>query len=297
MRVKLLVILLGILLGCQPGIPAGPQFDSTGTEGIVVRINPASTQDFLMCQESNILLDLYNAGLADVPQGIYTAIVEDQILTPINKKQGSFALEARSPVNPAGGFTQLMFKLKSKTLPTQLETYQTPFIFSACYPYNTYASIPVCIDPDVTNKQNKACVTTPISGAGGQGAPVAVTLVEPRMIIEDNTIVPTFIIHVANVGDGRVVSPDSLGFACGNAESASSKIRAFVQLQDETLKCSPDLIDLRAGETKITCRSNKQFGPNEGTFITPLSIHLEYGYVTTAFMPLTITRFANQEHC
>lgn len=290
---KIIFAILGILLACQQGIQ-GPQFDSTGTEGVVVRINPASTQDFLMCQESNMLLDLNNIGLADVPQGIFTVITEDQIIST-TKKQGSFALDGRSPVNPEGGATQLSFRLKSKTLPPQLETYQTPFIFHACYPYNTYASIPVCIDPDVNNRQDKSCISTPVSGKGGQGAPVAVTLVEPKITIEDNTVIPTFIISIANVGRGRVVAPELLG-GCG-AGTEKSTIRAFVQLQDETLKCAPEAIDLRAGETKITCRSNKNFGTNQGTFTTPLSIHLEYGYTTTSFLPLTITRLPQQKQC
>src|SRR3989344_1123756 len=131
-----IILLLGLLAGCQLGTSTGPQFDNTGTEGIRINVHPASTENILMCQDANILLDLYNMGTSDT-EGIYNLILEDQIVSTA-KKKGGFALEGRSPINPAGEFTQLTFKLKSKTLPAQLETYSTPFILNACYPYITY---------------------------------------------------------------------------------------------------------------------------------------------------------------
>ena len=305
---KFVIALSLFLVGCQLGgtTPTpGPQFYATGTQGLDVRVNTLSNNQLFMCEEGEVLLDLHNLGTSDIAQGIYTLTIEDQILKPVGKtkKQGSYSLEGRSAVNPVGGYTQLGFRFKTNNLPAQLETYQTPFIFNACYPYATSANIPVCIDPTRDPQAARSCKTTPVSGKGGQGAPVLVTLVEPLMVVQDNAVLPTFIVHIANAGKGRVVSTDSLGFACGNGGGTpSSKVRVMAQLQDEQLKCLPEMVDLRQGETKVTCMSNTYFGAaegraNQGTFTTPLTVQLEYGYVTTLFYPFTITRLAHQEDC
>src|SRR3989344_432939 len=158
---KLALAILIILAGCIPGgnTPAGPQFYAAGPQGVEAVINPASTEHTLMCSNAQILLDLHNLGTADVAQGGYSLVVEDQILRPLGrtKKQGSFALEGRSSVNPNGGYTQLAFTYKAETLPAQLETYQTPFIFNSCYPYSTSANIPVCIDPTRDPQAARSC--------------------------------------------------------------------------------------------------------------------------------------------
>jgi len=304
---KITIITLLLLASCQIGGTSrtpGPQLDTTGTQGLEVVVNPASNTQVLMCGESNVLLDLYNLGTSDIIQGAYSLVTEDQLLLLLGKtkKQGSITLEGRSMNSPVGGFTQLQFAFKSENLPAQLEMYQTPFIFTACYPYMTRASIPVCIDTTRDPQAARSCVTSQVSGSAGQGAPVVVSMVEPIMAIQDNAILPTFVIHITNAGKGRVVSPESLGFACGNQGSAGSRIKVTAQLQDETLTCKPEIIDLRAGETKVTCQSDTYFGAadgraNQGTFTTPLTVNLEYGYVTTTTLPITITRLAHQEDC
>jgi len=303
-KITLLSLTLILLANCtlgptQQNLP--PAFEATGTQGLVITPNSASQTNIIMCQSANLIIDIHNNGVFDIPDGIYTTIAEEQHLTlEKGTKQKSFTIEGRSAYNPQGGIAQATFKLRNSGLPEQVDTYNTPFIFQTCYPYATHAAAPVCIDPDISNlNPNKVCKTTPVSLSGGQGAPIAVTLVEPRMIPEENTITPTFIIHIQNVGAGRVLSLDSFSSACGGAErkKLASTVRVSAELQDEQLSCSPEELTLDQDDPKILCQSTHAHPLSEGTYSSLLNINLDYGYTTTASIPLTINRLPGQKPC
>ncbi|MBI4146485.1 hypothetical protein HY489_04060 [Candidatus Woesearchaeota archaeon] len=304
--VWLLAISLLLLAACQFQFGQQtqmPPYIATGTQALDARFQPTSMNNIYMCQEADLLLMLKNLGTADIENGVYSFILEDQVIQPTQKRerQKTFNLEGKSQYNPTGGIQQVALKVRNPGLPSQLEVYDTPVIFQACYDYETYAGVPVCIDPDLRNlNPQKTCRAQLTSLGGGQGAPVAVTRVEPSMTPDGPNVKPTFVIYVQNLGNGRAISQDAVEAACGTSETATleSRVDVNVQLQDEQLDCTPRQARLEEGkETRIVCRAGKSYGQLEGTFSTILEVQLDYGYMNTAVLPVTITRLPGQPPC
>ena len=178
-----------------------------------------------MCQEGVIVANVRNRGTFDIQGGIQSFILEDQILSAVDKKVRPLTLDGRSKFNPEGGISQISFRVKNSGLPQQLESYSTPIVYQACYPYETYASATVCIDPDVRNlNPSKVCRSQSVS-VGGTGAPVVVSRVEPVMVPEGSVVVPSFILYVQNQGSGKVVSSELVQGACA---SGSERLKSIV---------------------------------------------------------------------
>lgn len=306
---KLAIILL-LLVACQyvqiptKRIQAPPEIYK-GTSGLEVSFNPASTADILMCKQAEVIVGLKNTGAYKITDGKYVWIIEDQFLNAIDPRQKTFSLDGKSEFNNVGGFDQKSFKMKNTGLPTQLESYPSPVIFQACYNYQTLASAPVCIDPDIQNLvKQKPCRAQPVTLSGGQGAPLAVTKVETLMVPEGNKVRPMFRIYVQNLGTGQVIAEEDVNAACSfSKERAKSEFiswaKPYVELQERALKCAPEPVRIETGkETRFVCdREDLLYGLAEGTFSTVLSIELKYGYINTALFPLTITRLGTQPAC
>lgn len=290
------LLLLMLAAACAPqGIQAPPDI-AIGTSAVEPSfVNPPSS--ILMCQQANILARLSNKGTSDISRGVYTFIVEDQILYA-PKKSDTFTLEGKSKFNPQGGIQQLQLSVKNTGLPPQLESYSTPIILQTCYPYETFSTTNVCIDPDIQNMNpNKVCRPSTVS-VGGQGAPVAVTRVEPIMEPIQDSVIPSFIISIANLGNGKVISSSDAQAACTTKQPLQGTVQVTADLQAEPLICTPETINLEAGrEAKVKCTAQGYSGKELGTYQTLLSVTLNYGYVTNTIMPLNINKIPGQEEC
>ena len=131
---------------------------------------------------------------------------------------------------------------------------------------------------------------------GGQGAPVAVTKVETRMLPQedDKKVKPHFIIHVKNAGNGEVIDPSKIEVAC-KSEALDYKdfntIIVSASLSGTPLRCSEDIgavpgpvtVRLRDKEDLIRCTYDKDNGIDAGldAYIAPLKVELDYGYTFT----------------
>jgi len=308
-----LVFVLLLLVACQlmqprTKMPDIPPSVRVGTTSLEIAFNPSSTGSMFMCQPGDVLVELRNTGAFDIENGRYTWIVEDQFLRPLNERQKEFSLKGKDQFNPIGGFdAKTRLRLQSLDLPKGLESYSSPLILQACYPYRTWASVPVCVDPDIRGmNKNKPCKAEPIMLSGGQGAPVAITKVESSMVPlpDGNRVQPMFAVFVQNMGYGQVVAPSDVELACkGGKDSARDKLLPFaevsVELQDQHLKCTPSPARIETGtETKFVCRRDDlMYDMSTGTFSSVLTVELKYGYVNTAVFPITITRLPNQKSC
>ncbi|RJQ18688.1 hypothetical protein C4580_06345 [Candidatus Woesearchaeota archaeon] len=295
------LLIIGLLIGCTAPttVPAPPDI-AKGTDALTIDLR-ATNPELIMCQQTDLVATLRNLGTTNIERGLYTFIIEDQVLKPVtgtNRKK-LFDLEGRSQYNPQGGIEQTTLKVKNTALPPQIETYQTPIILQACYQYETLASAPICIDPDVLGKNPaKPCTVAPVS-VGGQGAPVAVTRIEPTMAPAGNDIRPTFTIYLQNLGSGRVVSAPDVESACTTTTTTLNptvEIAAF--LQNRPLRCTQREVRLEQGkEARIACESEQTYGPAQGTFSSILEVEITYGYINTASQSLTINRLPGQERC
>lgn len=304
---KFIFLLLLVLIACKFQVPTKTRVPQeipvfTGTTALEASFNPASMSNLIMCQQADVYVDIKNTGTFDIVDGTLTFITEDQYLIPLAERMRKFSLEGKSQFNPKGGFDQVNFRVKNTGILPQFESYQPDLIFRACYKYSTIASAQVCIDPDIANlNPRKTCRALPIVLSGGQGAPVAVTRIEPYMVPEGDQVRPVFAVYVQNLGTGTVVTTQGAELACtgGGGPLLTNNATVHVSIQNRELKCAPSPVRIDVGkESRFICeRQDMLFGSASGTFSTILSIQLDYGYVTSAFLPMTITRLPGQAPC
>jgi len=274
-----------------------------GTTGLQVSINPASTKELLMCKQANVFVDISNIGAFPDENGKlngkFAFIVEEQWLEPQTDKTGTIEIKGRSQYNPRGEFQQIRFQLtnEGRGLPPQLETYNSPVIFQACYPYQTLASVPICIDPDIQNlNQRKPCRTQPLQLQGGQGAPVEVTRVETRMVPEGDEVKPFIALYIRNAGRGKVIKSEAVTKACGKgATDLSAQVSVDVQLQGIPLDCQQNVRLEKDKEAKIICtgtrrqQKSKQRDNNISPHFLVITCNCLYKTYATARISIGIT--------
>ena len=191
-----------------------------GTEGLLMEFLPnAPPANVFEDGSFPISLKLKNAGAFDIVDNTETKeVIEKSIIVLgfekayVGIKQGEerqeFSIKGKSVFNPLGDEEFISINAGAKKIGGQSETHPSAIFATACYPYQTILGASVCIDPDVLgqNKGLKACAVKDLDFEDGQGAPVAVTKIETRMLPQDGAkIKPHFIIHVKNTGNGQVI--------------------------------------------------------------------------------------------
>lgn len=219
-----------------------------------------------------------------------------------------FNLLGKSPIDPLGERATVTASLTPLPLDRLTEQHMTTILVTACYPYATEASAQVCIDADVYNTKpiEKVCSPATVTLSGGQGAPVAVTQVEERILSSGGGeyIRPQFIIHIKNVGRGTIVRQDKVETAC-SAESISPEARAqfFNSVYLEELRfsefslsqghfeCVPVEMKLKDGEGFVKCTLQAALlSAQRETYATPLFVRLRYGYFQTIAKDVLLER-------
>lgn len=226
-----------------------------------------------------------------------------------------FSLEGKSIFNYEGGSDVLTYKAKVKSAGTLSEKHTVQIIATACYEYITQWNQDICIDTDI-NHMNifpGACEATDIT-LNGQGAPLAITIIESKMLPTGTGYVrPMFIIYVANSGNGRIINKEKSQQAC-TATGLESRdynmifLKEFVLSTEElkydfngydintgkeigagedgdTITCSPNPLILKNdGTDYITCIVNEDqaeqdmFSTNQAPYTTQISMQFDYGY-------------------
>ncbi len=157
----------------------------------------------------------------------------------------------------------------------------TTLLATACYPYKTIASTPVCIDQNPYSTAKKGCTMGNVKLSGGQGAPVAVTRVEQGFAFNNSRLIPRFNIFVENLGKGDVVDVGSVESACGAQEAEYNIVRLEeASLSGNPLVCERQELSLeRPDESFFTCTYLTGFEKADSSFYTALKAVLSYGYV------------------
>lgn len=298
---KWFVLFLIFLVGCdfagfgspQPQIPKITDL-LVGTQGVVS--NFISLPDkILMCQSMDVVVEMKNLG-ADVGEGDFVFIVEESVLKPEASKNGKFKVEGKTQYSPQGETIRKSLKVKSQSLPSQLETINTPIIFQACYPYKTFLSAQVCLDAQKEGR--KACTPKILNFQNGQGAPVAITKVEPRMLPEGDGVRPVVVMSIANVGGGRIVTADQVFNICSGAktEGIKNEILVSASLAGEVMECRPEKVPFDVGkDVQVMCTGRSVV--KDSSFETVLTAELSYGYVSTLTRQISVNRLTGQKDC
>lgn len=298
---KWFVLFLVFLVGCdfagfgtpQPQVPKIADL-LVGTQGVVSSF--VSLPDkVLMCQSLDVVVEIKNLG-ANIGNGNFIFIVEESVLKPETVKGGQFKVEGKTQYSPLGETIRKNLKIRSQNLPSQLETINTPVIFQACYPYKTFLSSQICLDAKGEGKG--ACSPKTLTFSNGQGAPVAITKVEPKMLPESDGVRPAVILSIANVGGGRIVSESQVSSVCSGTttDRLKSEISVSAQVGGDAMECSPNMLPFEVGkDVQVVCTGKNVV--SQESYETVLTAELSYGYVSTITRQVTVNRLSGQKDC
>lgn len=197
-----------------------------------------------------------------------------------------------------GEVTYLDATFKTLMLTSNRQTAKAPITFSICYPYNSIFIKNVCVDRDYFNTESTKICTAQIVTDSSQGAPVAVTSIEPRFSNQQGLVQPQFRIHIENLRDGYVLYKNTtssldvclLGANFNKTEFGKAYIEA--SLNTVPLSCGTDndnIVRFERNSADIVCRleTSMMAGAN---YETPLIINLRYFYISSLTANVEVNR-------
>ena len=286
-----LAIGLLALAGCGTGTrTSGLTEYRSGTQGLEISFlrNSPPTSIYAEDETFSALIEIKNRGVypgendGDLPAELHFTgfdrnIIQGLETTPITFREG----EAKTRYNPEGGFQIATLEgridqgLFSRA---RVDRYSAEIRATICYPYRTFASLDVCIDPNPNRASSQDACRPGITSGGSQGAPVAITNVET--IAQRGAA--RFVLTISNVGGGEVLLPEYLPNCVepSTTRSEYDKVRIVnAELSGQVrLDCTPhDEITLHNGRATVVCRADniEDTGP---AFRTLLNVEIEYGY-------------------
>jgi len=205
------------------------------------------------------------------------------------------ALDGRELSSPEGTSQIIEFKAQALELDELSVQHTSPVILTTCYAYTTEVAEDICIDPDPTSDRDKACTMNDIT-LKDQGAPVAVTKIEPRIIPSTENSRLQFLIYIENKGDGRIIGSDMIDSACTASKMRNEdwnrvKLAEFsFQNTDyryvygqtgNTIVCDTNPLRLKGEADYIKCTFDDDADISQTTpaFTTQVNIKLDYGYL------------------
>lgn len=252
-----------------------------GTEGLGMSFMRNAPPDIIYENEMFPLnIEIENKGAYDIKKG-YITVGFDKENPILSIDRGSekeyFDLNGRSIGNPAGERDVVGFYLRSKLF-SGTETMSYLLRINSNYRYQTKAVENVCVDTDVYKQKevgrDKACEAKEIILSKGQGAPVAVTKIEPVMKhIDESSIKPTFKIYIKNVGKGDVH---------GLRDDKIDAVSVSAYLAETELDCGEytDAFDIGKHES-IRCSLESGVSKDWASFSSLLMVYIDYTYSDT----------------
>ncbi|MEM2915874.1 MAG: hypothetical protein QXT19_00740 [Candidatus Woesearchaeota archaeon] len=297
------MILFLVLAGCKtPAVQektsaAFAQEFRQGSQGLYMRFAQNLPPPHLFSgEELTVALELENRGTYTIGgpgDRIYLSGFDPSIISGISPAGEQIpVLEGRSQFITQGGFDTVTFRGMTKVL---RDRYPVRLLATACYGYETIASANVCIDPDpyAPGIRQRVCVPQNVGLGGGQGAPVAVTLIE----VDASPGKTRFKIHVQNVGGGEVFRSGGQTLnKCAPGSKLDFDEIDYVELADVIVSgvsikgsCRP----LDRGHIRLTnnhglvyCEFDRPRG--EAAYVSPMTIVLRYGYRNSLFQDVEI---------
>ena len=301
-NLTILLIFLLIIAGCKTSGSKNSIIDEDirkGTQGLILEFTKNAPPDKVF-EDSifPIAMKLKNNGAYDIEQGFLALGLEKEYVSMAigNDEIQRFQIEGKSAFNPGGDEDFITINAHAKKAGPQSETHSSTILATVCYPYKTIFGNSVCVDPDIfgTKLSNKACQMKDQEFKDGQGAPVAIAKIETRMLPDagqnSDIVIPHFIIHIENKGNGEVISAEKIQDACTNRpleykDFNKIKIQAFFSNQELNCNLGDDFgeAEVRLKEKKyiIRCTMEDGIGKNKDAFSSILKVELDYGYTHT----------------
>ena len=249
-------------------------------------------------------IELKNRGASDIAKGFLVMGLEKEYADAVKEAKETFDIKGKSIFNLNGDGEFITLNVQAKKVGSQSETHPTTILATACYPYKTILGTSVCIDTDIFGKQlrKKACQAKDLEFSSGQGAPIAITKVEVRMLpnadSDPNKVIPHFIIYIENKGNGEAVAEDKIEDVCSKKPLGFkdfNKVAIKASLSDKELNCNSgetEKAEARLREKKdiVRCTLEEGIASNRDAFVSPLMIEIAYGYTFTISKDITIEK-------
>lgn len=293
MKRALVVLFALMLLSC--GSTRKPDLDyRSGTEGVTMKFSAERPSSILYTgDKANIMVEIWNRGAENMdfgsvylsgfdPKVIHISGYDTNIMTVYENIP---ATQGKGPWDEVGGYNEVVFFEDEGVSVPYGDTYKTEIMATSCYMYSTLATPEVCVlsKPEQLRTE-KVCWPGKIE-LTNQGGPVAVTKIEEYIL--DNKL--AFTIYVKNVGDGKVINPESFS-RCPFGLEPYDKDVVVVELSmsgSGKITCKPEdqKIRLSNKEGLIFCEVPIEL---ETFWTTPLNIRLKYGYSSSIKKPIEI---------
>lgn len=327
-RAWYLLPLLLLLAACEPDEP--PNY-FIGSDGLVMEFIGSSPPDTVYEQdEFNVLLKVSNKGtfslnsshegyLFEEHDSSYLTLVSlnyesqyDQIRSSSDFQElstlGIIHLEGKSPAYQTGQAEFFDYHYTTQKIIGQRENPSTSLRYRLCYPYQTIYTDEICVDKDIydIDEAREVC-NSQILSLSDQGAPIAVTKVEPTMITRNHDlpngdieyrVIPSFRITVQNKGGGTPVFRNGTSnyLSCvymGTAADKFNKIKINGTIGGRPLICTPEVLRLRDNQASTYCKVEEKdyiTSPHTSNFYTTLQLTLDYLYVEFLAEDVSIQR-------
>jgi len=308
-----IIILLSttiLITGCTQS--SSTEKYKVGTDGLVIEFSKSNPTSIYEREEFGTSLFIKNVGSYDIdknnPAKLKVLYDNYRITSKIssgNVEVPDIVLAGKSQYFPAGSESPVEFYFESNSLTQLRESATTTINYNLCYPYATEFTTMTCIDTKTANKADVAvaCTSEVYNGGAGQGAPIVVTKIEPEIMLQENYIMPQYKIYIENMGGGYVTSQDTCDVAdistfTDKYNEFSGRVKVYATLSGEKLDCGPDksgLLRLVDSNSYITCYLSKTANQNKYSrtnknYISPLTIDVEYTYVTLEKQDIEIKR-------
>ena len=308
MRAKIYLVLLLIvlfILGCDSGKEQIKKDIYVGTEGVKVEVFQLPD---VVSESENVplVVKVENKGPYDSKGYLVVSTEKDymNILGHGGYVSTPFQLEGKTVMNDIDDFEIFNIPLIAGELDPLSEVHDTYLTIYTCYGYKGLAYAEVCIDTDPYEVEDseKACnLQESISLSEGQGGPLVIDRVEPKMLIEGNIIRPQFKIYLQNRGTGTVIqknslsqvcSQDSLNVATYNTVSLSEIEISGRKLSAGQIECVPQALQLRKGQDFVTCtvKSSNGIPRSMLAYESPLKVEIDYGYTSAITKEIRIKK-------
>lgn len=294
---KILAIILGITMlffvGCQGGggDDEGEEDWKSGTTGVTLSVDPDSPPKEMWSGETHtLMIEARNEGAYPMEDDslnvdLFFTGFKDRLLDGI-PEDDSIEIEGRkTSTNPEGGVKYYETEFDTY-LYEDSDTLDQDIMITACYPYKTFASLPICVDPDPTQDNQDSCEPSISGYSGGQGAPVAIKDAE----VDSVTGKVRVTIEITNSGQGTAFV-DNQCLSTSRSDENTVWLDG-VYLGEEEMDCSPEAgekVRMYGNEGRISCTYDG-LDEEKGSYRDSLGVELSYNYKTDVSKTVTLKK-------